>query len=128
MEGYLIDLNILKSSKKPVSKLVETKNATVQTDNMNINYGVYINDSKKIYVLDIPGLTRNDVNIKLDKDKRLLVISGERKDNAENPIYLESTLVFSSFEKVFEIDENLDIMTTTAFVNDGVLRIEINRN
>lgn len=131
MEGYLANLGFLKRFNKvapePV-KSVETADMSVQTDNMQVHYGIYVNDKKKVYILDIPGMTQNDINIKLDKEKRIMAITGERKDTAENPIYLESTLVFSSFEKVFEIDENLDITSTAAFVNDGVLRIEISRN
>ena len=79
------------------------------------------------YVLraDLPGLTEEDVNIKVDD--RVLTVSGERKaEHTETKDgYHRVERAFGSFSRALTLPEGIDAEAVTASFDKGVLEVQI---
>merc|ERR1712224_864122 len=64
--------------------------------------------------VDVPGVTEDDLDIKIDDDGRL-TIEGQRMVSSETSRYT------SKFSKTFSLDKTVDVDKFTASLNNGVL-------
>merc|ERR1712224_1135261 len=64
--------------------------------------------------VDVPGVTEDDLDIKIDDDGRL-TIEGQRMVSSETSRYT------SKFSKTFSLDKSVDVDMFTASLNNGVL-------
>lgn len=82
-------------------------------------------DSSYELQVDLPGLTRDDVDIEYSNGA--LVVSGERRDEREDERkgYYLSERTYGGFRRVFRVPESVDHEKIAAHFNDGVLTVEL---
>jgi HSP20 family protein len=80
-------------------------------------------DGKILVKVEMPGVTKDDVDIKLDNDQ--LVISGTRQDTVDEGEYLLRERACADYEKVFTIDETIDREKVDASMENGVLTLTL---
>ena len=75
--------------------------------------------------VDLPGLTRDDVEIEYSNGA--LMVSGERRDEREDERkgYYISERTYGGFRRVFRVPESVDHDKIEAHFNDGVLTVEL---
>jgi len=88
---------------------------------------VNISQDKDSYHLElaVPGIAKEDVNIKLDQE--ILSISSEKKDEAQKEAkgYSRMEFSFTSFERKFNLPEDADSDKISANYINGILFIQI---
>ena len=72
------------------------------------------------FVLPIPGLTKEDVKVKLDKN--VLDISYTIEKQEGKPYF-----VYSNYQKNFTLPKNADLESVKAVVENGVLAVTIKK-
>lgn len=75
--------------------------------------------------LDVPGMTKEDININLQNGT--LTVSGERASErtAENEEYVRVERAFGTFHRTFRLPEAVDEENIEATYDDGVLSIHV---
>src|SRR5690554_4841332 len=88
---------------------------------------VNIKEGEDGYLLElaVPGMAKEDFKIKLDQD--VLTISSEKKEEAskDNKQYTRQEFSYQSFERRFNLPEDVNSEKITANYVNGVLSIEI---
>merc|ERR1712176_356986 len=77
-------------------------------------YELIDNNEKFELKVDVPGIKEEDLDIKLNSDRRL-TIEGQRMATSENSHYT------SKFSKTFSFDKTVEVDKFTASLNNGVL-------
>jgi HSP20 family protein len=74
-------------------------------------------------VAEIPGVPKNEINIRLDGD--VLTISGERKapEAAKGATSVRAEITYGAFERSFKLPYEVDGSKVTAEYTNGVLRV-----
>lgn len=92
---------------------------------------VNVKESDKAYVVElaVPGMCKEDFNIKIDEDNNL-VVSMEKKteskpDKKEEHKYLRREFSYSKFQQTLVLPDNIDKENIEARVENGVLNITI---
>ena len=82
-------------------------------------------DGKIVVRADLPGLSKDDVNIEIDDD--MLMISGERTDEFkdERDDYFRSERSYGHFFRAIPLPEGIDEDDIDATFKDGVLEVTI---
>lgn len=75
--------------------------------------------------VDLPGVKKED--IKVDINKNILTISGERKtkDEIKQEDYYKVETYFGKFSRSFTLPENADVENIEAKIDNGVLEVMI---
>ena len=75
--------------------------------------------------VSLPGLKKEEIKIEVDKD--VLIISGERKLNTENKDEKRHMLesFYGKFSRSFNLPENVDKQNIAAAFTDGILTLSI---
>jgi len=91
---------------------------------------VLVTDGEVTVVMDLPGLSSDDVTIELRED--VLTVQGERPfpqaadtDDGEQHVWQRLERGFGKFERVLRLPSGLDPDSITASMNDGVLTLHI---
>ena len=89
---------------------------------------VVVTDDDVTVVMDVPGLTADDVTIELREDA--LTISGERPlpyqtDDRDGKVWHRIERGFGKFERVLNLPKGLDPDAITASLDNGVLTLHI---
>lgn len=71
--------------------------------------------------VDVPGVARDDIDISLEKDGKVLIVQGERKVSATNIEGEEEEK--AQFLQEFDLDDNVDAEKISAKLDMGVLVI-----
>lgn len=102
----------------PITSMLRRFNhiaSLIDRDYVHSLYGHFITDDKGYYYeMDVPGLTKTDINITIEDN--MLLIQGERKGRTTRHIQQYTTL-----------PRDADLATLKAKVKDGVLTIELNK-
>ena len=78
--------------------------------------------------LAVPGIDKNNVEIKVEKDQ--LIISSSKKEESETTEkdnYTRREFNYSAFSQTFHLPETIDREAITANYNDGILAITLNK-
>lgn len=79
--------------------------------------------------LAVPGLNKEDFNIKVEKDQ--LIVSSEKKteenESDEKRKYTKREFNYSAFRKSFHINEKIDSENIDARYENGVLSLRLNK-
>ena len=89
---------------KPLVNVIETENSV-------------------ILLAEMPGVRKSDLNVKVEKGH--LVLEGKKiiREEEGNYIYRETHDVL--YERVFELEKDLDVQKVEASCNSGILRVVI---
>jgi HSP20 family protein len=73
--------------------------------------------------VDIPGVKKDDIKVDVEKD--ILTISGERKtkDEVKEEDYYKVETSFGKFSRSFTLPDNADVENIEARSTDGVLEV-----
>ncbi len=110
---------------KQMNKYFSPEFSAAQKDLAAWRPKVDVRESEKEFVIhaELPGLTKEHVNVELDKG--VLTISGERKfekkDEQEQFHRIERS--YGKFQRSFAVPEGLDPNTIQATFNNGVLEV-----
>ena len=81
-------------------------------------------DGKVLIRLEMPGVSKDDLDIRLDNDE--LHIRAVRSDKVdEEGEYLLRERPCADYEKVFTIDDTIDREKVDASMNDGILHLTL---
>ena len=81
-------------------------------------------DSSVEVIAEIPGLTKDDVNIKVENN--VMTISGKNQAlDDKGAKYIRRELKHSSFKRSFELGDTLDATKISAKFENGILKITI---
>lgn len=81
------------------------------------------------FVIDMPGLKSGDIKVQVEDDN-VLVISGERKREAENKDgakYVRMERRVGKFMRKFTLPENANVDKISAVCQDGVLTVTVEK-
>jgi HSP20 family protein len=99
----------------------------------SLPYDVIQNDTSYMLFVDIPGLAKPDLKIKVSNPKtdkvqgtspRMLTISGERQAPLQEG-YVQKQRLFGGFENVWELPADVETQGISAKVTDGVLTVTV---
>jgi HSP20 family protein len=96
------------------------KEATVKFTRPKANI-TELDDSFEIS-LALPGFSKQDINIKIDKNK--LIVSSDKEFNVEENFKLKE-FSFGKFSRTFILPKNVDKNSTSASFNNGILTLSI---
>ena len=87
------------------------------------------NDDDYIIELAIPGVKKDDVDIKVEKDQ--LIISSVREETSEeednDKNYTKREFNYSSFRQAFHLPEVIDSEKISASYEDGILKVKLDK-
>ena len=88
---------------------------------------VFEEEGKIIVKADLPGLTKNDIEVKVVEN--ILEITGEKKteEKVDRRDYLKLERSYGKFSRTLRLPEGLDTDHVTAGFADGVLEVKIPR-
>lgn len=75
----------------------------------------------------IPGVHKDDVEIKLEKDQLIIKASKEENNEENSKNYARKEFYFGSFEKSFYIPETVNREAIDATFKDGILYVELKK-
>ncbi|XP_077218767.1 MATH domain and coiled-coil domain-containing protein At3g58270-like [Tasmannia lanceolata] len=80
------------------------------------------------FVVEIPGLTLNDIKVQLvDNDKALFVSGEQKREKEEGVTYVRAERKFGSFSRKFVLPDNLNTDAISAIYKDGVLTMTVGK-
>ncbi|XP_072998928.1 17.1 kDa class II heat shock protein-like [Typha latifolia] len=85
--------------------------------------------SSYVFVADMPGLKSGEIKVQVEDD-RVLVVSGERKREAEEKEgskYLRMERRMGKFMRRFSLPENANLEAISAVCQDGVLTVTVEK-
>ena len=78
-----------------------------------------------LFQIELPGLTKQDVNITINDD-RILNISGTKKRNiAEGKSTIREERTFGEFNRTLQLPEDIDIDKFIAKFENGILELSV---
>ena len=94
---------------------------------MDENNDIIHNDKEMIIEAEIPGLSKEEVSVELEKN--ILTISGEsRIKDLKDQNFIRKEIKRSSFKRSFTISNSLNRDKIKADFKDGLLNISIPKN
>lgn len=97
-------------------------------DNFVPSIDVSETDDKFLIAAELPGMKKDDINISLENGR--LSISGERQfeKEEEGKTYHRVETRYGSFNRSFQLPDNVDEESINATYEDGLLNIAINKS
>ena len=91
----------------------------------NPRVDIYEEEDAIVLKAELPGVEKD--NIVVDVKDRVLTLKGERSSNSEvkEENYYRRERTFGSFERRFNLPDNVDAEKITADYKDGVLKVDI---
>ncbi len=87
---------------------------------------IYEHDGQLHYELELPGVSKEDINARIEDDQ--LIVEGEiqRRDDVSTQNYLRMQRRYGRFQKSFTLpDEVEDVQELRAEFRDGILKISV---
>lgn len=84
---------------------------------------VRANDSEMVFICDVPGLKRDDLEVTIDN--HVLTLRGTRKFETSEDEQVMLGRAYGSFQRAFALPDYLDDANLDAHLADGVLTIRI---
>lgn len=84
---------------------------------------VHRQEGRVMVSIEMPGLTQQDVEIVVENQQ--LLVSGLRRAEAADGIYLVRERRFGRYERVFNLDETIDTDRIDAKMRNGVLTLTL---
>ena len=74
--------------------------------------------------LAIPGLTKKDINIQIEKDLLTVSAAKEKQDNRK---FVRKQFDFNKFKRTFRLPDTVDQKSISAAFKNGILSITLNK-
>lgn len=71
----------------------------------------------------LPGLTKTDIEIKIDED--VLIVSGKKEADTDALVYRLKEFNYGVFTRKFTLDKDIDQSSINASFVDGILKIDL---
>ena len=105
-------------------------NDVVNTRDNSFVPGIDISETEDQFLVsaELPGMNKEDINISLDNGR--LSITGERKfeEKEEGKTFHRVETRYGSFNRSFQLPDNVDEESITASYENGLLNISINKS
>ena len=100
-------------------------NSALASQSHGLKVDIYQKDDAVIIDAELPGVEKD--NIVIDVKDRVLTLKGERSSdsNVEEENYFRRERTFGSFERRFNLPDNVEPEKITADYKDGVLKVGI---
>lgn len=116
------DLIPVKSQNKLVmEKLLQTQNCVLPL------VDIYETDNEFILVASLPGLSREDVQVKID-DGYLVLFGKIKYDEAINRKYILNESEIGNYFRKFKVSDSIDKLKIEARYDNGQLKITLPKN
>ena len=102
---------------------METRNTDTPRTVRPVGNMCWEEDGKVMLRLDMPGVEKDDVDVRIENDQ--LLIHGTRKDEAEGRNYVLRERRRGDFHQVFTIDQTVDREKIDAKMDKGVLTLTL---
>ena len=98
------------------------------SENDSLPFSALETDEQFLISAEIPGVKKEDINVDLEKGR--LVISGERifENEEEGKTFHRVESRYGSFNRSFQLPDNVDKDSIQASYKDGLLNITIDKN
>lgn len=118
------------ASKRFSDIMDEFFNDAVNTRRDNFVPGIDISETDTQFQIsvELPGMKKEDISVNLEN--RQLTISGERKfkDEEKGKTYHRVETNYGSFNRSFQLPDNVEEQTISASYEDGILNITIDKS
>lgn len=84
-------------------------------------------ENEMVYILDMPGFEKKDINIEIVNDKLIVKTHKKEELKREAEGYLRYERSYGGYKRVFNLPENLDKDKVNATYKNGVLEITLRK-
>lgn len=82
-------------------------------------------DKSYIFEVELPGLTKNDVNIKMSDDRVLTISGNKNRKHQENKTVIREERKYGDFIRTLQLPEDADINKVNARYDNGLLELTV---
>ena len=108
-----------------MNRVLSGFNATAARDFPPIN--IWLGDNSVVVTAELPGVTRDDVNLSLQEDVVTLAGQREPKSQEQNVSWQRRERAYGTFSRTVQLPFRVDPDKVQARFNNGILEIELER-
>jgi HSP20 family protein len=108
-----------------MNRILSGFNATAARDFPPIN--IWLGDNSVVVTAELPGVTRDDVNLSLQEDVVTLAGQREPKSQEQNVSWQRRERAYGTFSRTVQLPFRVDPEKVQARFNNGILEIELQR-
>ena len=108
-----------------MNRVLSGFNATAARDFPPIN--IWLGDNSVVVTAELPGVTRDDVNLSLQEDVVTLAGQREPKSQEQNVSWQRRERAYGTFSRTVQLPFRVDPEKVQARFNNGILEIELQR-
>ncbi len=101
------------------------KGVTVETGGFKPRADIFDNEKSYVLVLELPGIDKSDVSIKVNEEKTMVISGEKKKSDVENKTLVRNERIYGSFNRKFQLPDEADIENIRADYNHGLLTLTI---
>lgn len=101
----------------------------VGSDFVNNQPSVNILESEKAFNIELaaPGLEKKDFHLKVEEDQLKITFEKKTKEESEGKKFTRREFSYNSFERTFNLSDNVDKNKISASYENGILNITITK-
>ncbi len=103
------------------------KGVTVETGGFKPKADIYENEKGFAVVIELPGISKNEVSIKVNEERTMFITGEKKKTDLESKTIIRNERVYGEFKRTFQLPEEADIEKITAEFNHGLLTLTIGK-
>ena len=115
----------LRRMQSEMNRLFSGSSATASRDFPPIN--IWLGENSVVVTAELPGITRDDVNLQLQEDVVTLAGKREPKSEQQNVSWQRRERAYGTFSRAVQLPFRVDPDKVQAHFNNGVLEIELQR-
>src|SRR6202008_4444242 len=115
----------LRRMQSEMNRVFSGYSATTARDFPPIN--IWLGENSVVVTAELPGVTRDDVDLSLEEDVLPLAGKGEPKSQEQNVSWQRRERAYGSFSRAVQLPFRVDPDKVQARFNNGILEIELQR-
>src|SRR5260370_20629457 len=115
----------LRRMQSEMNRVFSGFNATAAHDFPPIN--IWLGENSVVVTAELPGITRDDVNLSLQEDVLTLAGKREPKSQEQNVSWQRRERTYGTFSRAVQLPFRVDLDNVQARFNNGFLAIEVQR-
>lgn len=84
---------------------------------------IYATDEEVVFAVDLPGVAKGDVTIRVDETKTLVITGKNSHKEPDNPVLRQYNV--GDYYRAFQLSEDYDKDRVTAKVENGLLLVKV---